>query len=394
MIEGMNKKVEQFIRQLKAVDLVQAVIDYHEMKHLWSLTLDDNNNNNDNVVPSCLSVLNLLGSLDNSQPDWAVFRKLIIKNDEEDEQQQQQEASIKGIKTNIDKLVKQLSDDQKKQNEIEEHVRLSMIIFNPASIITAATAEDSSQTLNSDFMWFQLINEVLLRMEKEPVESAFEDLIEMCRKQYVGNKSELALINEFEETYKSTDAVRAARETFLYRVLNSALPAAVTQLKRAKPLASVSHLSVFGDAEVEILFMLGSVFKILNIRRNDNEKLWVVKLFLTSEEGQNELKPVFQSMKNEIGEETSFLSLGNIFAKMGKFTDAEQYNQRFLNSLSPDDFRVSRCYINRVVIAKQNMDYVTAYLALTKALELEEKKSFFNAPINAAIYMNLGIVLQ
>ncbi|CAF0953325.1 unnamed protein product [Didymodactylos carnosus] len=87
MIEGMYKNDEQFIRQLKVVDLIQAVNDYHEMKHLWSLPVDYNNN--DNAVASCLSILNLMGSVDNNQPNWISFRELILKNDEEDEQQQE-----------------------------------------------------------------------------------------------------------------------------------------------------------------------------------------------------------------------------------------------------------------------------------------------------------------
>ncbi|CAF0780859.1 unnamed protein product [Didymodactylos carnosus] len=166
-----------------------------------------------------------------------------------------------------------------------------------------------------------------------------------------------------------------------------------TQLEDAKPFADISVLSDLGPEEKEVLFMFGSVFKIVNISRNEDEKLWIIKLVLAGQENK-ELKPVFESMKNEIPQKTDLLVLGGVFRNMGKSNEAEKYYQRLLNSLSETDPNVSRCYENLENIAMDKGDYDTAYSYCTKALELQMKSPTGDLSVLASTYTHLGIILR
>jgi tetratricopeptide (TPR) repeat protein len=71
-------------------------------------------------------------------------------------------------------------------------------------------------------MWFQLFIEALLRMHHKS--NTRQELIDVCKQHYQNNLEELNIINEFEKTYKSQDAIWwYTRECCLYRILNKAL---------------------------------------------------------------------------------------------------------------------------------------------------------------------------
>ncbi|CAF1514666.1 unnamed protein product, partial [Rotaria sp. Silwood1] len=144
-----------------------------------------------------------------------------------------------------------------------------------------------------------------------------------------------------------------------------------TQLQGAKPFASIAHLSTFGAQEEEVLFMIGSIFKIVDITRDENNKMWVIKLMLVNEEA-NDLKPLFETMKkNNIAQDTDLVSLGNIFSRMGKFNEAEKYYRELLKALPQDDPNAPKCYgaLGDLFAAQDN--HHNAYSYHTKALELE-----------------------
>ena len=71
-------------------------------------------------------------------------------------------------------------------------------------------------------MWFQLFIEVLLRMHHKS--NTRQELIDICKQNYQNNSEELAIINEFDKTYKTENAIWwYTRECYLYRILNKAL---------------------------------------------------------------------------------------------------------------------------------------------------------------------------
>jgi tetratricopeptide (TPR) repeat protein len=91
-----------------------------------------------------------------------------------------------------------------------------------ASISVISHGSKSLQAHNAIFMWFQLFIEVLLRMHHKL--SDRKELIDICKKNYKGNKQEMAIIDEFEKNYKSENAIWwYTREACFYRMMNKAL---------------------------------------------------------------------------------------------------------------------------------------------------------------------------
>ncbi|CAF2957651.1 unnamed protein product [Rotaria sp. Silwood2] len=161
-----------------------------------------------------------------------------------------------------------------------------------------------------------------------------------------------------------------------------------TRLHGAKPFANVTHLSQF-EMEQEVLFMAGSVFKILDISKNENEKLSIIKLVLSGTEDNN-LRDMFEIIKQEIPEETNISTVGDIFFQMGKYDQAKRYYKRLVKLLPETHPDISVCYINMGTVANETGDAKTAYSLFTKALELELSKSSLNQLRLCAIFNCLG----
>jgi hypothetical protein len=72
-------------------------------------------------------------------------------------------------------------------------------------------------------MWFQLIIQVLLRLGVRSREWAFKELIDTCKQQYSGNIQDLAVVDELQESYEPSNAVKwYSRDTFIFRMLHTA----------------------------------------------------------------------------------------------------------------------------------------------------------------------------
>ncbi|CAF1162154.1 unnamed protein product [Didymodactylos carnosus] len=319
------------------------------------------------------------------------------------------------------KLIENIIEDQRIRNLTEDPVPMS--ILNQRAVSKEMTAKDISKEMGS-ILWFQLLVEVLLRMPNDA--NAKMELLQTWRENYIGNTSELDIIDQFEHQFKQSKAVWwYTRESSLYRILNKALREqsidiifafryfltklskqvsklydnymdnfksdniedngkriihvyrgqAITkeelaqmrasidgfisinsffstsrsktkarrfakrspvteQLDRVlfrikidvclptKPFADIEGISSHPD-EREILFMLGSIFRINDITYDENDALWILNLNLCSED-DFELKELFAYLKKDIGEETSMVTLGNILVQMGEYDKAER----------------------------------------------------------------------
>ncbi|CAF4419791.1 unnamed protein product [Didymodactylos carnosus] len=95
-----------------------------------------------------------------------------------------------------------------------------------------------------------------------------------------------------------------------------------TGTEGAKPLADITKRSASEEEEQEILFMLGGVFKILDISRNKEKMLWIIKLVLSGEK-ESEQKPVFVSIGKEISDTIDLSSIGSLYMAWEKLTNQE-----------------------------------------------------------------------
>jgi tetratricopeptide (TPR) repeat protein len=130
------------------------------------------------------------------------------------EQWAKQWIKIKGIHTDIKPICQALQQAAKQCNQ--DSIAMSFIT------VSEETSSENLNQLEPSFMYTQIFKEILLEMEHD--EKSIKDLANYCRKLYNDNKGELAVINEFEHSYRSKSPIWwYTRECFTYQMLNRAL---------------------------------------------------------------------------------------------------------------------------------------------------------------------------
>ncbi|UJR16763.1 hypothetical protein I4U23_003663 [Adineta vaga] len=138
----------------------------------------------------------------------------------------------------------------------------------------------------------------------------------------------------------------------------------------SKPFAEISSYSYFAD-ELEVLFMLGSIFRLQNIHQDD-QQLWIIRMTLCNDD-EHDLKQVLNHMKQQVGNgETNLRVFGNILLRMGKFQLAEQYFHRFIKQLPPNDSLLIELYEDLGKLTSQNGDYDMSMHWHQRSLELKQ----------------------
>jgi tetratricopeptide (TPR) repeat protein len=163
-----------------------------------------------------------------------------------------------------------------------------------------------------------------------------------------------------------------------------------SQLDHLKSFANITSISYYPN-EQEILFMLGSIFRIINIKQDKNG-LWTIQMILSNHNDEN-LKILFDNIKNEysgINQETSLLSFGNLLHQMGKYDLAEKYFHRLLNDLPNDHQDISRCYHALGILALIKDNYDLSLQWHEKSLKILKS----NDPRLADSYNCIGCIYQ
>ncbi len=154
----------------------------------------------------------------------------------------------------------------------------------------------------------------------------------------------------------------------LHRVLFviDADPSVVT----SKPFADIRSLSDFGN-ECEVLFMIGCIFRLVDIRRENNEQIWVIRMKLCGD-NEHDLKQLFDHMKKDYGggdEKVSLLSFGDVLLKMGKYDLAEKMYRRSLHELPCNDVSLFDLYRSLGILTKNKGEYDSSLQWFHKSLE-------------------------
>jgi tetratricopeptide (TPR) repeat protein len=137
-----------------------------------------------------------------------------------------------------------------------------------------------------------------------------------------------------------------------------------------KPFADISTYSCFAD-ESEVLFMLGSIFRLNNITCDDDH-VWIIQMTLCNDD-EHDFKKVLVDMKNQNEkEETNFHTLGTLLWNMGKLDLAEKYYTRLADELSSNDPLLSILYAELSKIASQKGYYDKSIQLHEKSLEIKE----------------------
>lgn len=124
-------------------------------------------------------------------------------------------------------------------------------------------------------------------------------------------------------------------------------------LGRTKPFANISQFSTYSE-EDEVLFMIGSIFRLKKVSFDKKNKIWLIEMVSSSDE-DIELKQVLTHMKQQIGcGETNLRVLAKFLSKMGQFQLAGKYLERLLKELSKNDPLVGHLYADLGKIASQS----------------------------------------
>ncbi|CAF4891223.1 unnamed protein product [Rotaria sp. Silwood1] len=157
-----------------------------------------------------------------------------------------------------------------------------------------------------------------------------------------------------------------------------------------RPFAEITTKSFFQD-EKECLFMLGSVFRIKDIKLHDSDRYWLIRLKLI-DENSHQLKDVFNQIKSTMEEQTYMFSVCLLLITMNRYDEAENlFQQLFKNLAVSDVFAAGRYYqgLDAVYLAKG--DYDLAITLTEKAIQLFQK--VLNNDIYLAhCYGNLGVI--
>ncbi|CAF1225644.1 unnamed protein product [Adineta steineri] len=122
-----------------------------------------------------------------------------------------------------------------------------------------------------------------------------------------------------------------------------------------KPFADISEHSYFRD-DLEVLFMAGSIFRLNNIDRNDDE-IWIIRMTLCNDH-ENDLRQVLMYRKLQLkSKETNLRTLGKLLWEMGKLDLAEKYFNRLLQELPLNDPLHISLYEDLSELASKKGDY-------------------------------------
>jgi tetratricopeptide (TPR) repeat protein len=135
-----------------------------------------------------------------------------------------------------------------------------------------------------------------------------------------------------------------------------------------KPFADITWHSDF-PIETEVLFMLGSIFRLNNMTLEDNQ-LWIIQMTLCSDD-EHDLRQVLTYMKNQNSNgETDLRILAKMVWTMGKFDLAEKYYRRLINEIASNDPSLITLYEELGDIMAQKGDYDMSIQWRNKAVEI------------------------
>ncbi|CAF3450051.1 unnamed protein product [Rotaria socialis] len=160
-----------------------------------------------------------------------------------------------------------------------------------------------------------------------------------------------------------------------------------------KPFADITEKSYFPN-ESEILFSLGSIFRIVNVHR-ETDGIHVIQMTLCCYDDES-TKPLFEFMKKDVENATSIYVFGLVLLKSGHFDAAQRI---FLQTLigaegQGNEQLISTCFHNIGIARAETKDFELSIKFLNKSLEIESRLLPKNNPSIATILVNIGNILR
>ncbi|CAF1533546.1 unnamed protein product [Didymodactylos carnosus] len=153
-----------------------------------------------------------------------------------------------------------------------------------------------------------------------------------------------------------------------------------------KPFASIRQYSVMPD-EDEILFSLGTVWRVLNVKLNENE-VWNIDLELSKEDDERCIE-LSEYLKKQFGDVPTLLTLGNFLSSIGEHEKAEKYYRLLLDELPKDHKDIGVIYNNIGFIRYENKDFCGAEDWFQKAEKFFENMNKTNANTDNKLHVDI-----
>ncbi|CAF1065387.1 unnamed protein product [Rotaria sordida] len=162
------------------------------------------------------------------------------------------------------------------------------------------------------------------------------------------------------------------------------------QLHNIKPFNNIQSHSYFQNTN-EILFMVGSIFRIDGIKYPDDH-ICNVQMTLCSVDEQ-ELKPLLEHMKRDLGiGKTNLIQFSNVLRQMRKLDNSEKYCRRYLNQLPNGHPDIPNCYHTFAMIAESKKNFMLSLKWYKKSLKIFSKTLKPNDSNIAEVYNNIANV--
>ena len=126
-------------------------------------------------------------------------------------------------------------------------------------------------------------------------------------------------------------------------------------LDRTKPFADITSISYYQDEE-EVLFMLGTVFRLCQCTFDVTTYVWTIECELCNDD-DHQLRSSLDSLKEQIDDETNLYELGRILWKMNQWDASEECFKRLLDQEHSNPVIVPGCYLHLGNIAHNRGHY-------------------------------------
>ncbi|CAF3102110.1 unnamed protein product [Rotaria socialis] len=162
------------------------------------------------------------------------------------------------------------------------------------------------------------------------------------------------------------------------------------RLESIKAFADITSFSAIQNEE-EVLMTLGSIFRLVSIRRHDLG--WVIQMRLCSE-NDHDLKPIIDKIKYDVYGDDNARSnagtYGHVLSLMGKYSEAEKYFNLIRSELCPDDKKLGACYQNLAILAAKKGNHDKSLELEQKALAIKREKLGSDDPHVADVLCNMS----
>jgi tetratricopeptide (TPR) repeat protein len=194
------------------------------------------------------------------------------------------------------------------------------------------------------------------------------ETLKNCQSQFVSVNSFLSTSNDRQEELLFLNAANDMNNLNPVLFEINADPTMASE----KPFADISEVRGIGG-ESNILFTVGSIFRLNNVGYDRDDQVWIIRMTLYSEK-KHDLKQLMIHMKRRFDiREPTLRTLGRVLWDMGKMDLAEQYYTRFLKKLEPRDPLLRSMYEDLADLTSQMGDDDKSFQWYTKLISLENE---------------------